>query len=115
MEIDDPDLTSLALSYKGHLAWVLDDPRGVIALSRGARRDTRVFVGQQAYNAHQEARGWAMAGEPAAVDRTLGHAEELAERAVARQADMPPNMYWYGSGFFTLQRGLTWHTLGDAR
>jgi hypothetical protein len=24
-------------------------------------------------------------------------------------------MYWYGSGFFTLQRGLTWHTLGDPR
>jgi hypothetical protein len=24
-------------------------------------------------------------------------------------------MYWYGSGFYTLQRGLTWHTLGDAR
>jgi hypothetical protein len=24
-------------------------------------------------------------------------------------------MYWYGSGFFALQRGLTWHTFGDAR
>lgn len=115
VEIDDPGLTSLALSYKGHLAWILDDPRGVIALSRGARRDRRVFVGQHAYNAYQEARGWAMVGELAEVDRTLGHAEELAERAVARQADAPPNMYWYGSGFFTLQRGLTWHTLRDAR
>jgi hypothetical protein len=24
-------------------------------------------------------------------------------------------MYWYSSGFFTLQRGLIWHTLKDAR
>ncbi len=89
VEIDDPDLTSLALSYKGHLAWMLDDPRGTIALSRGARRDLRVFVGQQAYNAHQEARGWAMTSDPAAVDRTLGQADKLAvagqaERAVAQ-------------------------------
>jgi hypothetical protein len=51
-----------------------------------------------------------MAGEPAEVDRTLGRADKLAERTIARQADAPPNMYWYGSGFFTLQRGLTWHT-----
>jgi transcriptional regulator with XRE-family HTH domain len=115
VEIDDPHLTSLALSYKGHLAWMLDDPRGAIALSRAARRDTRVFIGQQAYNTHQEARGWAMAGDPTTVDRTLGRADKLAERAVARQADTPPNMYWYSSGFFALQRGLTWHTLGDPR
>ncbi|MGH3812043.1 MAG: helix-turn-helix domain-containing protein [Pseudonocardiaceae bacterium] len=114
VEIDDPDLTSLALSFKGHLAWMLDDPQGVITLSRAARRDRRVFIAQHAYNTHQEARGWAMAGEPAEVDRALERADELVERAVDRQADAPPNMYWYSSGFFTLQRGLTWHTLGDA-
>ncbi|MGH3515350.1 MAG: hypothetical protein ACRDQV_00340 [Pseudonocardiaceae bacterium] len=115
MEIDDPDLTALALSFKGHLAWMRHDPQGVIALSRAALRDDRIFIAQHAYNAHQEARGWAMAGEPTQVDRILGHADELAERAVARQDDAPPNMYWYGSGFFALQRGLTWHTLKDAR
>jgi hypothetical protein len=105
LEIDNPDITSLALSFKGHLAWMLDDPQGVIALSRAARRDKRVFIAQHAYNAHKEARGWAMAGEPAEVDRALGRADKLAERTLARQADMPPSMYWYGSGFFTLQPG----------
>jgi transcriptional regulator with XRE-family HTH domain len=115
VEIDDPDLTSLALSFRGHLAWMVDDSQGVIALSRAASRDQRVFVAQHAYNAYQEARGWAMAGEPAEVDQLLGRADELAERAVARQADAPPNQYWYGSAFFTLQRGFTWHTLKDAR
>ncbi|MGH3720994.1 MAG: helix-turn-helix domain-containing protein [Pseudonocardiaceae bacterium] len=113
VEIDDPDLTSLALSFKGHLAWTLGDPPGVITCSRAARRDQRVFIAQHAYNTYQEARGWAMAGEPTQVHRTLNHADELAERAVARQGDAPPHMYWYGSGFFTLQRGLTWHTLRD--
>lgn len=114
-EFDDPDLTSLALSFKGHLAWMLDDPQGVIALSRAASRDQRVFITQHAYNAYQEARGSAMAGEPTEVARILGRADKLAERAVARQADAPPHMYWYGTGFFTLQRGFTWHTLNDPR
>lgn len=115
VEIDNPNLAALALSFKGHLAWMLDDPHGVIALSRAARRDDRVFIAQHAYNAHQEARGLAMAGEPTQVDRILGYADKLAERAIAQQTDAPPNMYWYGSGFFALQRGLTWHTLKDAR
>lgn len=115
VEFDDPDLMSLALSFKGHLAWMMNDPHGVIALSRAARRDDRVFIAQHAFNAHQEARGWAMASELGEVNRALGLADKLAERAVARQADTPPNLYWYGSGFFTLQRGLTWHTLGDTR
>jgi hypothetical protein len=74
-----------------------------------------VFIAQHDYNAYQEARGWAMASEPGEVDRILGHADKLAECAVARQADAPPAMYWYGPASFTLQRGLTWHTLGDAR
>lgn len=115
VEFDDPDLTSLALSFKGHLAWMVGNPHGVIALSCAARRDDRVFIAQHAFNAHQEARGWAMAGEVGEVNRALARADKLAERAVARQADTPPNLYCYGSGFFTLQRGLTWHTLGDAR
>ncbi len=115
MEFDDPDLTSLALSFKGHLAWMVGNPHGVIALSCAARRDDRVFIAQHAFNAHQEARGWAMAGEAGEADRALGRADKLAERAVTHQASTPPNLYWYGSGFFTLQRGLTWHTLGDAR
>jgi tetratricopeptide (TPR) repeat protein len=115
VEFDDPDLTSLALSFKGHLAWMVGNPHGVIALSGAARRDTRVFIAQHAFNAHQQARGWAMAGERGEVDRALAHADTLAERALTRQADAPSNLYWYSSGFFTLQRGLTWHTLGDTR
>ncbi|MGH3888381.1 MAG: hypothetical protein ACRDSZ_17755 [Pseudonocardiaceae bacterium] len=32
---------SLALSFKGHLAWTLDDSQGVIALSRAAAMTNR--------------------------------------------------------------------------
>lgn len=115
VEFDDPVLASLALSFKGHLAWMVGDPHGVIELSRAASRDQRVFITQHAYTVYLEARGWALAGEPAEVMRVLRRADELAERAVARQAQAPPSLYWCGSGFFTLQRGFTWHTLGNAR
>ncbi|MDQ3154929.1 MAG: hypothetical protein M3R63_25415 [Actinomycetota bacterium] len=105
----------MALSYKGHLAWMRGDAHEVVALSRAALRDGRVFVAQRAYNLHQQARGRAMAGDVAEVDRTLGRAADTAETAVARQAEAPEGMYWYGAGFFTLQRGLTWHTVRDNR
>jgi len=115
MEFDDPDLASYALCTKSHLAWMLDDPPGVIALSRAASRDQRVFLAQHAENAYYEARGWAMVGEPAEVHRALRRADEFAERAVARQADAPPYLYWCGSGYFTLERGSAWHALADPR
>ncbi|MGH3978240.1 MAG: helix-turn-helix domain-containing protein [Pseudonocardiaceae bacterium] len=115
VEIDDPDLTSLALSYKGHLAWMRGDAHEVVALSGAAGRDGRVFVAQHAYNVHQQARGWAMAGDAAEMDRALGQAADLTDTAIARQAEAPDGMYWYGAGFFTLQRGLTWHTVRDSR
>ena len=91
------------------------DAHEVVALSRAAGRDGRVFVTQHAFIAYQQARGWAMAGDVAEVDRMLGRAADTAETAVARQAEAPEGMYWYGAGFFTLQRGLTWHTVRDNR
>ncbi|MBV9141140.1 MAG: helix-turn-helix transcriptional regulator [Pseudonocardiales bacterium] len=115
VEFDDPDLTSLALFHKAHLAWVLDDPHGVIALSLAASRDQRVSIVQHAENAYYDARGWAMVGERAEMDRALRRADEFAERAVARQADTPSNLYWCHSGYFTLERASAWHALKDPR
>ncbi|MGH3913985.1 MAG: hypothetical protein ACRDTC_11350, partial [Pseudonocardiaceae bacterium] len=111
VELDDPDLTSLALSFKGSLAWDRGDAHEVIALSRAAGRDERVHVTQHAFNAYQQARGWAMTGDVTEMDRMMGWAADLADAALVRQADAPDNMYWYGAGFFTMQRGLTWHML----
>ena len=89
MPTDPEDRERVALAARSP-QWV--DVATVSALAdvlAATRRLERVFVGQRAYNTYQEARGWAMLGEPAEVDRTLGRAEELAERTVARQADVP--------------------------
>jgi transcriptional regulator with XRE-family HTH domain len=115
VELDDPNLTSLALSYKGTLAWIRGDAHEVIALSRAARRDERMFVTQHVFTAYQHARGWAMAGDAAEMGRALGRAADLVDTAMARQAEAPDGMYWHGTGFFTMQRGLTWHMLRDSR
>ena len=115
VEIDDPDLTSLALTYKGTLAWIRGDAHEMVALSRAAGRDRRVFVTQHVYTAYQHARGWAMAGDVTEMDRALGRAADLADAALARHAAAPDAVYWHGAGFFTMQRGLTWHTLRDNR
>ena len=115
VELDDPDLTSLALTFKGTLAWIRGDAHEVIALSRAAGRDGRVFVTQHAYIAYQHARGWAMGGDVTEMDRALGRADDLAATAMARQAEAPDGMYWHGAGFFTMQRGRTWHALRDSR
>lgn len=115
VELDDPDLTSLALTYKGTLAWIRGDAHEVIALSRAAGRDGRVFVTQHAFAAYQHARGWAMAGDATEMDRALRRAADLADTVIARQAEAPDGMYWHGAGFFTMQRGLTWHTLRDSQ
>jgi hypothetical protein len=87
----------------------------VIALSGAAGRDGRVFVTQHVFTAYQHARGWAMAGDATEMDRALGRAVDLADTATARQAEAPDGMYWHGAGFFSMQRGLTWHTLHDSR
>ena len=113
VEIDDPDLTSMALSFKGTTALDDGDPGSAVALSRAAVRDDRVFIAQKAYNAFQEARGHGAAGDVYAVERAVGTGEELAQRAVEEQRNAPPGQYWYGPGFFTVQRGLAWHSLRD--
>ncbi|MGH3928743.1 MAG: hypothetical protein ACRDTF_02050, partial [Pseudonocardiaceae bacterium] len=115
VEFDDPDLTSLALSYKGTLAWIRRDAHEVIALSRAAGRDERVLITQHVFIAYQHARGWAMIGDVAEMDRALGRATELAGTAMAQQAEAPASVYWHGAAFFTMQRGLTSHMVPGNR
>lgn len=115
VELDDPNLTSLALSFKGTLAWVRRDAHEVIALSRAAGRDERLCATQHVFTAYQHARGWAMTGDVTEMDRALGRATELAGTAIAQHAEVPDSTYWHGAGFFTMQRGLTWHMLRDSR
>lgn len=111
VEIDHPDLVSMALSFKGTTALDDGDAASAVTLSRAAVRDERVFVAQHAYNAFQEARGHGLGGDATAVEEATARGEHLAERAVDEQDNAPDGQYWYGAGFFTVQRGLAWHAL----
>lgn len=115
VEIDHPDLVSMSLSFKGTVCLENGDAGSTIALSRAAVRDERIFIAQQAYNAFQEARGHGMAKDARGVERAAAKGEELAERSVQEQHNAPPGQYWYGEGFFDVQRGLAWHELRDPR
>lgn len=113
IEIDDPNLASVAVSFKGHVAWNLGDATSVIDLSRAAARDQRVFVAQHAFNAFQEARGHGMTGDPVGVGDATDRAVELAGTAIDERHNAPAGQYWYGPAFFKIQCGLAWQSLRD--
>jgi hypothetical protein len=112
-EVGDRDMIATALSFKGHVAWTLGQLGPMIGLSATAQRDRAVYVAQRAFNALQEARGHAMAGDTTAVDRKLGEAEELI--AIIGESDDPPppwSYYYRSPGFFDMVRGLVHRYLG---
>ncbi|OLF11192.1 hypothetical protein BLA60_14550 [Actinophytocola xinjiangensis] len=104
-ESNNPTLTANALSYKGHLAWMTGRTGPMIGLSHAARRNPDTHVSQRAFDAMQEARGHAMAGDLAAADRTLGLATDLAAQ-VPDAGNPPAWSYFYAPAFWTLQQGL---------
>jgi len=110
-EAENTDMAANAMSFKAHTAWVTGRPGAVIGLSEAARRDRRVCIAQRAYDAGQQARGYAMTGDSPATERLLGEAADLAERAAGHTGDMPPWVYYYSPTFFTLQRGLAYRHL----
>ncbi|GDY32614.1 hypothetical protein [Gandjariella thermophila] len=114
LEADDADLVAGALSFKGSMAYYLEQPGPMIGLSHAGKRDRRSALGQQAYSAHQEARGHAMVGDAEAAARTLDEATELALRAVERPDGMPSWAYWYDGAFFQSQQGAVYRFIGAA-
>lgn len=114
LEADDPDMVAGALSFKGFMAFHLDQIGPMIGLSQAAQRERRSAIGQRAYSAHQEARGHAMTGDVDAAARTLDRATELAARALERPDGMPAWAYWYDAPFFQMQQGLTYRFIGAA-
>lgn len=111
-ETGDVTMTATALSYKGHLAWLTGDVGPMIGLSQAAQRDRSIAASQLAYNAAQEARGHAMAGDGGAAERKLGEALALAHGAAGDPEQVRPWSYWYTPAFFELQAGLVYRYLG---
>jgi hypothetical protein len=116
-ESENPSLAANVLSYKGHLAWEARAVGPLIGLSQAAQRIGDVYPGQRAYDACQEARGHAMAGDAESADRKLGEAGELWQRARCCPDGPPPWSYYFSPSFARLQEGLTHRYLarGDCR
>lgn len=111
------DLVAMARSYLGYLGALAGRPAVVIEASAVARA-MPAYVGERAYDAHQEARGWAMRGDVRQVVRLLGVGRDLAAETAAYGGDVPPWQYYRTPAFFHLERGLVLATLarhGDRR
>jgi tetratricopeptide (TPR) repeat protein len=108
-EAGNPHMVATALNMRGHLAWVVGEPRAMVELSRAAQWPPAAPV-VRALAIQQEARGLAILGDPAA-ERRLNLAEELVH-AAAQVGEPPPWLYFYDPHFFDAQRGLTMRLLG---
>ncbi|MQA84090.1 MAG: helix-turn-helix domain-containing protein [Streptosporangiales bacterium] len=111
-ETGDTTMAATVLSFRGHLAYLLGQIGPMVGLSQAAQRDPAVWVGQRAYDAHQEGRGLAVMGETEAAVRKLDQAAELAEVAALDGGDPPPWIYYYTPPFFLLERGWAYRYLG---
>lgn len=100
------DLAAMSRSYLGHLAWLAGRPAVVIEASRAARA-MPAYVGEQAYDAYQEARGHAMRGDVPAVTQMLAEGRDLAAETAEHTGPIPAWQYYRTPAFFDLEAGLT--------
>jgi hypothetical protein len=113
IETDDINLTSEVMGFKGHLAWERGRVAAMIGLRAAARRgDGRLFPGEAAIAASQQARGHAVFGEAYETERLIELADDLADQARERREETPPWLYYQVDGFFELHRGQAWRYLG---
>ena len=110
-EAGNATMTATALSFKGHLAFLLGQLRAAAGLSRAAARVPDAWLGQRAYDAHQEARALAVMGHAAAV-RRLAEAAEMAAAVEEHRGETPPWIYYYTAPFYRLERGWVYRLLG---
>ena len=109
-------LVATTLSFKGHLAFLQGNVGPMLGLTQAAQRDRSIWIGQLAFDAHQEALALALMGEAEAAIRKVDEGTELALRANERVATWPPWAYYYTLPLYTAERGLVYRYLGrDSR
>ncbi|GAA3961143.1 hypothetical protein GCM10023085_49480 [Actinomadura viridis] len=108
-ENGDQAMVGTVMSWKGHIAARAGQLGNMIGLSRAGQRSRRGLG--RVYDLYQEARGHALLGDAAAVDRLTSRAQE--ETTQWGNAEGRPWEYYYAApGFFTLEHGLTYRILG---
>lgn len=109
-ELGDRTMTATVLFNRGNMALLAGEAGTVVGLAQAAQRDPAVAAGQRAEAADLEARGHALAGDAAAVERKLGEAAEMAERLTG-QALGHPWLYWMSPRYFQCARGAAFGML----
>jgi len=112
-EIGDANMVTSVLSLKSHLAWSEADAARAVGLAVAGQRETAgVSAGVLALITQQQARGHALDGDGAAVDRLLDRTEELAAAAAEHPEDEPAWVYFNGPERVVFQRGVAYVELG---
>lgn len=115
LEAGDTELLATITSFRGHAAWLAGQVGPLIGLTRAALREPTVYVGQRAYNVHQLARGFVLAGEHTAAVEMLAQGADLAAETVEHTGPRPPWHYYRDRAFFDLEAGLVHALLGRDR
>ncbi|MCA2220596.1 helix-turn-helix domain-containing protein [Nonomuraea aurantiaca] len=116
VEAGDACLASTTLNMRAHQAWSLGDPHRCVRLAEASRwQDGRTTHGVRGMAAQMAGRGHAQMGEANHARTRLAEAEELIRTAAEHPDDEPPWMYFYGEGWFLMQRGMAELELGDGR
>ena len=116
LEAGDACLASTTLNMRAHQAWSLGDAHRCVRLAEASRwQDGRTTHGVRGMAAQMAGRGHAQMGEASQARTRLAEAEELIRTAAEHPDDEPPWMYFYGEGWFLMQRGMAELELGDGR
>jgi len=114
VEAGDAALAATTVNMRAHMSWSLGEASRCVRLAEAARwHDGRVTPGIQGMAVQMAARGHAAMGEARRARRLLAEAEELIRDAAEHPEDEPPWMYFYGEGWFDMQRGMAELTLND--
>jgi transcriptional regulator with XRE-family HTH domain len=106
-ELGDRTMIATVLMERAEMAAYAGQAGTAVGLGQAAQRDKRAAAGIRALAAAEEARGHALMGDCAAVDRKLGEAQELATALTDRQQNRPPWLYWMTPGYLQRQEGIT--------
>lgn len=114
-ETGDRTMTATILVNRGEAALLRGEPGTVIGPAQAVQHDAAAAAGPRAHAADLEARGHALASDPAAAERCLDRAAGLTAELGPRD-DRHPWLYWMSPTDMRCKRGVSFGFLaGDPR
>lgn len=106
-------LLGTVLSFRADLAGQSGDIGALLGVTRAALTRPGMSPGQLAYDHHQLARAFVLAGDRQAAINTAVMADERAIAALEYDGEVPPWDYYRDRAFFDLEAGTTRAALGQ--